>query len=201
MSGRPSPRGELDLSLVLVSLYKGVVQRDTHERAWQHLLHLQPQVRDHVGVVGLQLVVDESEGYAYLRQRPEDDDATTDAPRLVARRQLSFPVSLLLALLRRRLALHDAEGGDVRLVLTREQMVEMVRVFVPESSNDARVVDQVETSIAKVVELGFLRRLPGDDGALEVRRILKSFVDAEWLHDFDARLAAYRDVLAGQETA
>ncbi len=34
-----------------------------------------------------------------------------------------------------------------------------------------------------------------------MRRILKAFVDAQWLADFDARLAAYRAALAdGKET-
>jgi hypothetical protein len=41
------------------------------------------------------------------------------------------------------------------------------------------------------VELGFLRRLTGDTGRYEVRRILKAFVDGQWLADFDTRLRAY----------
>ena len=32
----------------------------------------------------------------------------------------------------------------------------------------------------------------GRDDSLEVLRILKAFVDAQWLAEFDARLAAYR---------
>jgi hypothetical protein len=32
--------------------------------------------------------------------------------------------------------------------------------------------------------------------AFEVRRILKAFVDAQWLADFDARLAAYQAQLS-----
>ena len=58
-------------------------------------------------------------------------------PRLIARRPLSFPVSLLLALLRKKLAEFDAGGGDTRLVLSRDELVEMIRVFMPEGSNDA----------------------------------------------------------------
>ena len=33
---------------------------------------------------------------------------------------------------------------------------------------------------------------------IEVQRILKAFVDAQWLAEFDARLAGYRAHLAGQ---
>ena len=100
---------EPDLPLAVTQLMKGVVYRDAHERAWRNLLALQPQVRDYVAVMGLTVVIDEAEGYAFLRSRPEDDDVGDDAarqpapPRLIARRSLSFHVSLLLALLRKKL--------------------------------------------------------------------------------------------------
>ena len=68
-------------------------------------------------------------------------------------------MSLLLALLRKKLAEFDAGGGDTRLILTRDEIVELMRVFLPDSSNEARLIDQVETHINKIVELGFLRRL------------------------------------------
>jgi Domain of unknown function (DUF4194) len=124
----------------------------------------------------------------------------------VARRPLSFPVSLVLALLRKKLAEFDAGGGDTRLILSRDEIVELIRVFLPESSNEVKLIDQVETHLNKIVELGFLRKLKttvagpgGQTSHYEVRRILKSFVDAQWLADFDGRLAAYQEQLAGNE--
>ncbi|WP_308419668.1 DUF4194 domain-containing protein [Chitinimonas koreensis] len=169
------------------------------------LLNLQSRVRDYVAVLNLELVLDEAEGYAFLKSRPEppDDDPAPRLPRLIARRPLSFPVSLLLALLRKKLAEFDAGGGDTRLVLSRDEIVELVRVFLPEGPNEARLIDQIETVVNKTVELGFLHRLKPAGGAaagpasFEVRRILKAFVDAQWLADFDARLAAYRSALSG----
>ena len=96
-------------------------------------------------------------------------------------------MSLLLALLRKKLAEFDASGGDTRLVLTRDEIVDLVRVFLPDGTNEARLIDQVDAHINKVVELGFLRRLRGQRRArIEVRRILKAFVDAQWLGEFDA---------------
>lgn len=53
-------------------------------------------------------------------------------------------------------------------------------------------MDRMDAHINKVVELGFLRRLRGRDDQYEVRRILKAFVDAQWLSDFDRRLEGYR---------
>jgi hypothetical protein len=182
-----------DLSALVILLLKGVIYQEVDAGLWNALLNLQARVRDYVAVLSLELVLDEAEGYAFLRSRPEaDDDATPKLPRLVARRPLSFPVSLLLALLRKKLAEFDASGGDTRLVLTRDEIVELVRVFLPESSNEARLIDQIETHLNKIVELGFLRRLKTAAATFEVRRIIKAFVDAQWLADFDARLAAYQ---------
>lgn len=190
---------EPDLPLVVTQLMKGVVYRDTHDRAWHSLLELQPQARDYVDVLGLQVVVDEAEGYAFLRQRPVDPDDSASLPRLIPRRALSFHVSVLLALLRKKLAEFDAQGADTRLMLTRDQMVEMVRVFLPETSNEARLTDQIDAHINKVVELGFLRPAKNSEQTYEVRRILKAFVDGQWLADFDTKLAEYAALLAGEE--
>ena len=48
-------------------------------------------------------------------------------------------------------------------------------------------------AVNRVEELGFIRRLKNQEQLFEIRRILKAFVDAQWLADFDDRLAAYRN--------
>jgi hypothetical protein len=202
MTATMSRPDEPNLSLVVTQLMKGVVYRDTHETQWRLLLQLQPQVRDYVGIIGLTVVVDETEGYAFLRSRPELDDEDGPAiPRLIPRRALSFHVSLLLALLRKKLIEFDATSSDTKLVLSRDQIVDMVRVFMPGRSNEARLVDQIDMYVAKAVELGFLRRIKNQEALFEVRRILKAFVDGQWLADFDRRLAEYADQLHGDDQA
>ena len=88
MSPATATTEEPNLSIAVTQLVKGVVYRDTHSAQWQAMLRLQTAVRDYVRVLGLDLVVDESEGYAYLRTRPEDtasDESRTAIPRLVPR--------------------------------------------------------------------------------------------------------------------
>ncbi len=182
------------LSQLLIALFKGVLHREQSPELWQSLLELQPRVHDYVRVLGLDLMFDDAEGYAYFRQGTVTE-GEPELPRLVARRQLSYPVSLLLALLRKKLVEHDAAGGGTRLILSREQITEMVRIFVPDSVNEARLMDRIDQHINKVVELGFMRRLRGQEGQFEIQRLLKSFVDAQWLTDFDARLETYRQQL------
>ena len=193
-----------ELSPLVITLLKGVLYRDEDGPLWLALISLQARLRDYVSVLGLELILDEAEGYAFLRARPESqDDSAPKLPRLIARRPLSFPVSLLLALLRRKLAEFDAGGDQTRLVLSRSEIADLIRVFLPENSNEARLIDQIDSHINKVIELGFLRKLKGNvavDGEneanFEVRRILKAFVDAQWLAEFDERLAGYKAQLA-----
>lgn len=80
----------------------------------------------------------------------------------------------------------------MRLVLTRDEIIDLVRVFLPEGSNEVRLADQLDAYLNKIEELGFLRRLRGTEKLFEVRRIIKAFVDAQWLNEFDKRLVAYR---------
>ncbi|BDT57471.1 hypothetical protein MasN3_09650 [Massilia varians] len=178
------------LGPILVALFQGVLYRENAAALWQGLLDLQARVRDYCAIIGLEMVLDEAEGYAYLRQRPRAQEES-DMPRLVQRRPLSFPVSLILVLLRKKLAEFDAAGGDTRLVVSRDDIAEQMRLFLPETANEARLLDRMETHLNKVVELGFLRRLRGPDNQYEVRRILKAFVDAQWLDDFSKRLDTY----------
>lgn len=216
-----------ELTAVVVPLLKGVVYRDEDGALWTQLLAMQAQVADYVAVLALDLTVDEAEGYAFLRARAgeaeEDDQGGAGGsgvgdsgaggrakpprvvprvvPRLVRRQPLSFQVSLLLALLRKKMTEFDASGGDTRLIVSRDQIVELIRVFLPLGSNESRLIDQVDTHLNKVIELGFVRKLKPSAGAgkesmFEVRRILKAYVDAQWLADFDQRLGAYLTVLS-----
>ncbi|MCP3137096.1 DUF4194 domain-containing protein [Pyxidicoccus xibeiensis] len=184
---------------MLVALMKGVVYQEGDAALWQGLLNVHERVREHVAVLGLRLVLDEAEGYAYLRQQPSAEGGA-ELPHLVPRRQLGYGVSLLLALLRKKLAESEATAGGGRLVLRREEIIDLVRLFLPDGTNEARMMDRVDADLAKVMELGFLRKLRGGDDAFEVRRILKAFVDAQWLDTFQQRLADYRAHLRGELT-
>ena len=180
-----------NLSPVLIALMKGITSRDDDPALWQALLELQARVREYVAVLGLELILDEAEGYAYLKQRAATE-GEPELAKLVARRQLGYPVSLMLALLRKKLAEFDAGSGESRLILSAEQIADSVRLFLADTANEAKLMDRVDSDIKKIVELGFLRKLRGSEDRFEVRRILKSFVDAQWLGEFDRRLSDYK---------
>lgn len=175
---------------LLIHLLKGVLYREQMPNRWQELLQLESQVRDYLSVIGLELDLDDTEGFAYLRQREANDN--DELPRLVSRRPLSYAASLLCVLLRKRLLEADAGSGELRTMITRTEIIDRVRIFLPESSNEARIEEQIDTHIRKVVDMGFLRELNEQRETYEIRRVLKAFVDAEWLADFNERLEEYR---------
>lgn len=189
MSTIGASTGPSDLSLVVIQLFKGPIYRDANEKLWDAMARLRSRVSDYVGTLGLVLEVDESDGYAFLRSRPDDGDIAY--PRLVVRHTLPYHVSLLLALLRKRLAEFDATSSEARLVLTREQVVELMRVHLPDSSDEVKATRAVDTYLKRIEELGFVQRLRGDEDRFEVKRILRAFIDGQWLADFDARLDEY----------
>lgn len=180
-----------ELSAILVGLLKGVVYREQSPQLWRDLLTFQAAARDHLRLLGLDLTIDEAEGYGFVRQtEAAHADTEEAAPRLIPRRPLSYPVSVLLVLLRKRLAEHDSQGGETRLVLSQQQMTEMMRTFLPSGTNEAKLVDQIERHIGRAEELGFLRRLKHDEAVYEVQRVLRAFVNADWLAELET---IYRD--------
>lgn len=185
---------ERNFSLAVIALMKGVVAHDADANTWNALLGYQGRIHDYIKVLGLELVLDEGAGFAWLKSREWDDPASA-LPRLVHRRQLSYPVSLLLVLLRQKMVENDTLGEDARLILSQEDMVEMLKTFLPAVSNEARMTDNIKAHIQKVVQLGFLRKMRGSDQNYEVYPILKSFVDHQWLEDYETRIQEYREYL------
>jgi len=180
----------------VIELMRGVVYQESHETAWQTLGRHSGQIRDHFATLGVDVVVDDTEGYAYLRTRP-DSEGEEPLPRLVRRRTLTHSQSILLVLLRKRLVEFETAGTGDKLVLSRNQLVDDLRTFLPETAKESRIVDNVDATIRQITEMGFLRSLRDSEDRWEVRRILKAYVDAETLGDYAARLEQYAADLRG----
>ena len=189
---------ERKVASAVIKLMQGVVYSESDEDTWLTLERSGAGVRDHFATIGVEVVVDDNEGYAYLRSLPELE-GDEPLPRLVRRRALTYNVSLLLVLLRKRLMEFETTGGEGRLVLTTEQVVDMLRLFQADSSNDARIVDQAETTIRKAAELGFVKQLRGQSDHWEVRRILKAYIDAAAVSDFVDSLRAHAGTASEHE--
>lgn len=184
----PAPQ----LSPLVIALLQGVLYRESRPELWRDMTLLQGPLRDYFTVLALDLAIDDAEGYAWLRQR-ETPEGEEPLPRLIRRQPLTFPVSLLCVLLRKRLMEQDAQNGEARLVMEHVQIADLLRTFLPVTANEAKRDEQIDRYIRQVEELGFLHRLKAGEEHYEVRRILRALVNADWMNDYDQRIEAYRE--------
>ena len=182
---------EMQFSRALVALFKNVVFKENDSTVWQTIIEQRYKIEDYVSKIGLTLSIDDMDGYAYLKQRIYSDGETA-IPRLIPRFPLSYPVSLLLVLLRKRLLEFDTKTGDQRLIMSRMQIEEHMRLFLKDTTNEAKLVTDIDKYIDRVEKMGFLRRLRNNDDSFEVQRILRSFINAEWLQNINEKLAVYQ---------
>ncbi|MEG0897405.1 MAG: DUF4194 domain-containing protein [Ruthenibacterium sp.] len=185
-------------SNALVALFKGVINRETQSKQWGVLLAQRAQIEDYVAKIGLTVIVDENDGYAYLKQQTQVEEHA-EIPRLIPRYALSYPVSLLLVLLRKQLLAFDAKNSVERFIVSKQELIETLRPYLKDTSNEAKQIKEIEANLNRIQEMGFIRTLDGDATQYEVLRILRGFVDAQWLSEMDARLQAYQTYAQGAQ--
>lgn len=176
----------------VIRLLQGTLSVDD-AAVWNILLLHETPVREYLAKIGLELVLNEIDGYAFLRQ-PDlegEDGRKLALPRLTRRDRLSYHVTLLCALVRERLDQFEASTPEVeRLILTGDDLREMLRPFLRERGDERALIKKIDETASRVVDLGFLRRL-GNDNRYEVRPILKARIGSEVLADVLARLEQY----------
>lgn len=186
-------------SIPIIHLFKGILY-DTNEMVWKSLLQQETHVRNYFAVVGLELIINEAEGFAFLKQKVFSEEAMVNLPKLVEKRQLSFPVSILAILLRKKLLEFDNKGNDSRLVLKKSDIVELLISFLPNNtSNEKKIIDKIDTYITRLIELGFLRELKNEENYYEVSRILIAYMPVEQLQLTLDKLNEYKKIVGANE--
>ncbi|MBX3255723.1 MAG: DUF4194 domain-containing protein [Chitinophagaceae bacterium] len=181
---------EQGYSLSLIALLKGIVFNHQKE-IWDNLLRYEPDVKKYFQPVGLELYLDKSEGYAFLRQNQWEDD--TELPRLAEKRQLNFLTSLLCIVLRKYLLEQDAQGGSVRSIISEQEMMNRIKVFLPVTNDEAKQQEKIISTINRVIDIGFLRKLDDQEKNYEVHRIIKGFINADVIDDTLRKLKEYAE--------
>ncbi|HMU59936.1 MAG TPA: DUF4194 domain-containing protein [Chitinophagaceae bacterium] len=177
-----------EYSLSLISLLKGVVY-DHQKNAWANLVDYEADVKKYFSNIGLDLFIDKSEGYAFLRQT--EFEVEVDIPKLAEKRQLDFYTSLLCLVLRKYLLEIDAQGGTVRAIIPQQEIVNRVKLFMPSAPDEAKQQDKIMTTINKVIDIGFLRKVEDNTDNFEIHRIIKGFVNADEIDAALKRLQSY----------
>lgn len=187
---------QIEKAQVLGALYKGPLfqQQDNpaRDRLWRLLLKHQQGVRKHVAEWGGDLELDEAEGYARFIELDVDEDIREQLPTIIEKRQLNYPTTLLVVFLRKQLIEHQRFSIETMLRINRTDIHEQLTNFLNVGQTDeAKIRDRIDESINTLERYGLLRSLGSEGNEYEVRRILNSFVDIEFISEFEEKLRQY----------
>ena len=196
-----SQQQQTEKSSLQVRLLKGPIYRAKQRDLWQCLERDQYLIREYFQQIGLALILEPAEGYAYLKQMdfetPEEltnkqtNKTGFEIPRLITRRALSFGHTLLIVLLRKRLAEHDSEDSSPRLIVSRSEIHQWLQPYYPTVSNEIKQRRDLDGLIKKVIEMGFLNTLINHQDDFEVQRIIKAMVNEEEIASILEKLDDY----------
>jgi hypothetical protein len=176
--------------IAAVKLLQGVVYSEDDE-AWSILITNESDLADYFSEIGLALVVDRSEGLAYLKQFDDDERSGgyERLPRLFRKTPLGYEASLLCVLLRDEYRRFEDEDLDnERCVVETDALFEMWKTFFPAESDETTLRKRLLTALNQLDKLKFVRNLPSDAESWEVRKLLKARIPVEELESLRDRL-------------
>ena len=180
-----------EAAFVKTRLFRDPMYRADDVELWAVLRSHLDEVRGFFRQVGQEVVFDEGEGYAFIRQiEPQGEERV---PRLVQKRPLNYETTLLLVFLREELDRFESSGTDsTRLVRSREQLRSLVAPYLRETTDRARDRDKLDEAINRLVNLGFLRRQGSSEvEEFQVMRIVKARFGPGELESVKERLIRY----------
>jgi len=179
-----------DWSVAAVRLLQGVVESEDG-RVWDLVLANNSLLEQYFVRMGLQLVIDEAEGLAYLRQFTDETlPAGYDAiPKLFRSTRLTFGQTLLCVLLRDHLRRYEEEGTrDERCVVEESMLLDQWKGYFAAYGDEVKLQKELRTTLGKLEDMGFIRHFGQEPNSWEIRRILKARLTADELERLHEKL-------------
>lgn len=181
-------KADILFSTTLINLLQGVVRKEDNAEIWNTIRSQQFRIDEYMEKIGLLLVIDDEGGFAFLKQR--DDDVL---PHLVKKQPLTFRMSLFLALLRNEINEYDSGSGEGALVIREEEMVRRMKPYFPDVSDEVKFTNSIDRCFSKALEMKILVPVKDNEYEYEVQPVLRRFMDAEWLSEFNRQLDKYME--------
>ena len=178
-------------SKAVVKLLKGVAENN--DTIWSDILTYQTEIQDYISLMGLELILKKDEGFAFIKQRTNDDAKTVN---LVSRRQYGFELSVMLVVLRQMLEDFDSNptlSQATDKYVTAFEIKEETEMFLPATYNKAKFEKELDNNIERLVDFGFLIAPKSNDGETryKIHRIIKEKITLDDLLDFKKQLNDY----------
>jgi hypothetical protein len=183
----------LPYTSIFIRLLKGPVEY-LDKTAWDQLLQYQAELVKFLQQLGLQLVLEKEDGYAYLEQTKLDEDDAVAG--WVRRIPLGYEESILLVLLRDMMAEFEVGEATTReLIRKRREIKEYAELFFKENPSRVKFIRDLDRLIDRVEELGFLEKTETsdltDEQKFRIKKIIKARVDNEVLENFKQQLSEH----------
>lgn len=185
-------------SLIIKLLQSYAIYDD--DKYWSVLSQYEIPVRDYFSVIGLELVINRSDGFARLSQKDFSEDEPNIPIKLIRSIKMDYDQSLMCVVLREWIDEFEgnAQQMSTRLFITHEELKDRVGQFFPRQNNRKKLLDNLDKLVERMKDYGFLRVNRKDENNLnntqyEVKTLIKSKITNEQLEEFKDKLQNYAE--------
>ena len=186
-----------------MKLLKGPLYESEDRKTWNILIRFRDNLEAYFRVIGLHVVTEEEDGYAYLEQVKDsvekgmenEDEAAEELP-LIRKVPFSYTMSMLLVLLRQEYEKFASSMNESRYpILRKSEIMGLIRSFREEASDMTKFSDDADRMIRQLCQLTYLRtgevlssaRI-SDDAEFEISPIIKSKIDVNFMREMLSRM-------------
>lgn len=180
---------------VIIKLLQGPVYVD-EKSVWRDLQAWKSSIHEHLFRIGLELVLNEIDGFAFLAQPEIDEHDENPLPRLMRKQTLNYETTLLCVILRELLEEFDILKEGNTLFITQKEIKERIELFYKEQANKSKLWRELARPINSLQAIGILKLnredlTNKDNNQYEVKRIIKAFINNDKLEEIKKKLESY----------
>ena len=179
-------------SKAIVKLLKKTIDND--DIVWKDILFYQTEIQEYISKIGLELIIKENDGFAFLKQFEIDNDNNTIG--IASRRQVGFETSIVLVILRQIIEEFESDPTDFQVkdkFITESELKEQISFFLPEKYNKVKFLKQLDSYVKNVIKLGYLKESETNlnEKKYKIHKIIKEKVTLDTLNEFKENLKQY----------
>ncbi|MBQ7612346.1 MAG: DUF4194 domain-containing protein [Spirochaetaceae bacterium] len=194
-------------AVVCIKLLQGpIIRKNEQDKTWNLLLRNRSYIDNYFATIGITLLVEESDGYAFLRQKNENIDEDFESlPRLIRKVRLSVEESFLCVILREALDYFESSDDFSEIFTMKEnEIMERLKNYSPEYTDELKFQNKLKQYLNKFEDLGYVENLSKkefDDSQNErndiykINKIIRAIVSPEFLEDFRNKLVEHNNMI------
>jgi hypothetical protein len=182
---------------VIIKLLQGPIYVD-EKSTWRDLLAHSTSIQDYFGKIGIELIINEIDGFARIKQPEADEYEDNPLPRLMRKQTMTYEATLLCVVLREMLEEFDIISEGNKLFLTQKEIKERIELFYKEQANKSKLLKELGRPITSLTNIGILKLTREDEvnkenNQYEVKRIIKAIINIDKLEEIKNKLQAHVD--------